>query len=364
MKRIAIVTFHRAMNCGAMLQAYALQEVLRKKHNAVILDYRCEELEYVYGYKKNFKKHLRCLGKFFLKHNSWVQETKRFRLFVEFSDKYFVKSARYNSKNVVDANEKFDIFIAGSDQIWNPKWSNEDWNYYLNFADSLKRYSYAASFGGDTIDNKYKVQITKYLKTFQSILLREYSGLNLLKILDVHNRNVGVVCDPVFLLSKNEWLKRFNLNPSKKGYIFLYFATNQTNSVQLAKKLAKKMGEKVIFYNSFATKNIDESFENCIAAGPSEFLSLIYNADLVISTSFHALAFSLIFNVPFIYELNKEEKNNNSRLENLATIFKIKGRELQSVDDIEYEEINWDRINACLEKYKSDSEKALFESIH
>ena len=121
--------------------------------------------------------------------------------------------------------------------------------------------------------------------------------------------------------------------------------------------------KKVIFYNSFGTKNVDDSFENYIDAGPIEFLSLIYNADLVISTSFHALAFSLIFNTPFIYELNKEKGNNNSRLENLATIFDIKGRELQSVNELEFEEIEWNKINIKLEKYRMDSEKVLFESL-
>ena len=240
MKRIGIVTFHRAMNCGAMLQAYALQEVLRKKYNVAILDYRCDELEHVYGYKKGVKKYFRFWAKFLLKHDKWKKENKRSHLFIKFSDDYFLKSNKYTSKDVTKANNEFDIFVAGSDQIWNPKWSNEDWNYYLSFAESSKKYSYAASFGGDTIDAEYRTQIANYLKTFKKILLREYSGLDLLKKMGINNTDVDVVCDPVFLLSKKEWQKRFYFEVDKKNYIFLYFATNQTNSIQFAKKVAKR----------------------------------------------------------------------------------------------------------------------------
>lgn len=363
MKKAGIVTFHRAMNCGAMLQAYALQEVLGRRFDAYILDYRCEEFEYVYKYKRSIKSYIRFLGKFILKHKICSQEINRSKLFKDFSDKYFRRSAKFTVKNVFKSNDEFDFFVAGSDQTWNPKWSNADWNYFLEFSDDAKKYSYAASFGGDKVEEQYKDKITSLLSTFKSILVREYSGLDILKTLGIKNDNTGAVCDPVLLLSKEEWLSRFDLESNNKGYILLYFAACQTNSVEFAKKIAKETGKKVIYYNSFGTKNINDSFENLIEAGPVEFLSLIYNADLVITTSFHALAFSLIFNIPFVYELNKEKSNNNPRLENLASICEVNSRKLDSVENFRFEDIDWEKVNHHLDRYRAESERKLIKYL-
>ena len=100
-----------------------------------------------------------------------------------------------------------------------------------------------------------------------------------------------------------------------------------------------------------------------IKAGPIEFLSLIYNADLVITTSFHALAFSLIFNTPFVYELNKKKNNNNSRLENLASICDVEARKLDSVETFEFETINWNKVNERINNYRTESERFLFKCL-
>ncbi len=363
MKKIGIVTFHRAMNCGAMLQAFALQEVLNRKFNAMILDYRCEELERVYKYKRSLKGYIKFLARYILKHRACAQEINRSKLFVRFSETYFRKSEKYFKTTVYKANNKFDYFVAGSDQIWNPKWSKADWNYLLDFAEDSKKYSYAASFGGDTVENQYKAKITSSLNSFRSILIREYSGLDILKKLGVENNCTGVVCDPVLLLSKEEWISIFNLHSENKDYIFLYFAASQLNSVEFAKRIANETGKRVIYYNSFGSKNIDDSFENLIEAGPVEFLSLIYNAGLVVTTSFHALAFSLIFNTPFVYELSKNKNNNNSRLENLASICEVETRKLDSIENFVFQDIDWKNVNEHLAKYKAESEKLLFKYL-
>ena len=363
MKKVGIITFHRAMNCGAMLQAYALQEVLNKKFSVYILDYRCKNIEYLYNYKRKPSGYVRFAARYILKHSIVVQEINRARLFIQFSNDYLHKSKKYNSRNIHKANNEFDLFVAGSDQVWNPKLSDADWNYFLDFADDSKKYSYAASFGGETIEEEYKVRVASCLSTFKSILTREHSGLDILASLGVENDNVGSVCDPVFLMSKEEWISQFDLHSKKKGYILIYFVAEQTNSVELAKKTADKTGKKIIYYNSFGAKNIDDSFENCIEAGPIEFLSLIYNADLVITTSFHALAFSLIFNTPFVYELSKYVRNNNSRLENLASICEVNARRLNSIENFEFKDIDWRNVNKHLAEYKKGSEDLLFKYL-
>ncbi|MGN0417950.1 polysaccharide pyruvyl transferase family protein [Anaerostipes faecalis] len=363
MKKVAIITFHRAMNCGAMLQAFALQNILSRKYDSYILDYRCKEIEYVYGYRKSIKKRVKMLAKLALRTQSTIQEIKRSRSFKKFAKEYLRVSECYTDRTVNRANKLFDAFIAGSDQIWNPKWSNKDWNYYLTFADPNKKYSYSASFGGASISQDNKDEIKNNLLSFRSILVREHSAVDIIQNLGIAINNISVTCDPVFLISKKEWIEKFQLCEKKDGYILLYFATTQTNSVEVVKRIVKRTGKKVIYFNSFDVKSIDASFENLIVAGPVEFVSLIMNADLVITTSFHAMAFSLIFNTPFLYELNTNKENNNSRLENLASIFSVEHREITSCDRVDYKDIDWNRVNFTLEKYKEDSMVTLFQSL-
>ena len=94
MKKVGIITFHRAMNCGAMLQAYALQEVLNKKFSVSILDYRCKNIEYLYNYKRKLSGYVRFAARYILKHSIVVQEINRARLFIQFSNDYLHKSKR------------------------------------------------------------------------------------------------------------------------------------------------------------------------------------------------------------------------------------------------------------------------------
>lgn len=363
MKKIGIVTFHNSLNYGAVLQAYALQEILGKNYNASVVNYKSLVM---HNENLNFYNRVKKITKSILKwvifyHRSYLIKTKENR-FKDFINNNLNLSSKYNSKTIFKANNEYDAFISGSDQVWNTKLTKRDWNYYLAFADSNKKYSYAASFGGSSILEEDKDKIKNYLGDYQSLLVRESSGKKIITDLGISEKEIEVVSDPVFLLNKEDWVNKLKLEKSNDKYIVLYLVAKQKDLVEYAKSLSKETGYKVKFINLYNEKREDcNEFQNILDAGPQEFLELILNAQYVLTTSFHALAFSLVFNVPFIYELNNEKNNNNSRLENIAKYFNVENYEINSITNPMI--YSWKEINEKLSKYQNDSKEILFRSL-
>lgn len=366
MKRIAIITFHRTNNYGAALQAYALQKVLSKKYTATILDYRSPYLEAIYlGEKSGLKDRIRSFIRRIIYPIKTRQLDCRKERFTSFYSRYHVLSERtYNKGNIASANDCYDLFVTGSDQVWNPHLSRGDWSYFLDFAPSYKRYSYAASVS-KTNTNDENERIRNELNQFQSILIREYKAADFLKSIGI-NQNVTAVCDPVFLLRADEWQCIYPLTERiyKKRYVLLYTVANVKNSFQFAQSVAKHNHIGLISISSNQSVKTIKGIKSILDAGPIEFLNYIRNAEYVITSSFHAMALAIIFNVPFYYELCQDGSNNNERLENIAEIFSLEDRqiisnELNTIDIIP----DWDRVNAILEKYRKESTDILFNSL-
>lgn len=358
------MTFHRAKNYGAMLQSYALQETLNKKFDTYLVDYRCPEIEEKYYAKKTLVRKIKNFLKLFFQTEYILSVNEKNRRFNEFVNNFLKTSKPYYAQNIAEANNEFDAFIAGSDQIWNMKWSGTDWNYFLEFADSNKKFSYAVGLG-NSIDEAYKMRILKDVESFQAILTREEDGRRLLKSIGI-KKEIGTVCDPVFLLGKKEWTEKLALEQiekKRKKYLLLYFVAKPTDAIPFAKKIAEQDDLEIVYVNINAEKNIPSDFIDVIGIGPREFLGLIKNAEVVITTSFHAMAFSLIFNKKFYYELCKDGSNNNSRLENLANICDVTDREILTSYPTRENEINWDAVNNSINCYAKDSLRVLLDKI-
>lgn len=362
MKKAGIITFHRAINCGAVLQAYALQEKLKQNFDVYILDYRCDYIEEVYYNPDKYSTLLRKVAKniiFWKKHYYYKKKRQKFEYFQQ---NYLHLSQIYRNNNIGKANEIFDLFIAGSDQIWNPIFSHGDENYFLGFADRGKKYSYAASFGGKQVDDAYRKKITALLNEFSSVLVREEEGKEYADFLLGEKRAV-TVCDPVFLLDKKEWKNKLGLKEKDGEYILLYLIAKTRYAVDFARQISRTTGKKVLFFNASGRKNVDAEFTDIRDAGPVDFLNYILGASCVITSSFHALAFSIIFNIPFYYELNHETINSNSRIENIAKIFGIIDREITDVAPQTICPLNWMEINERVKAYSDNSMQVLTDSI-
>lgn len=365
MKQIAIITFHRTNNYGAALQSYALQQALSSEYRAEILDYRSPYLESLYlGNNSDIKNKVRIIARRIVYPVKTSQLDRRKIRFAKFYQHFHVLSESvYDKTNIKSANERYDMFISGSDQVWNPHLSRGDWNYFLEFASSTKRYSYAASISMNNTDEEND-RIKNDLSQFQSILVREKRSIDFLKSLDING--AVAVCDPVFLMSTDKWEKIFTASEANKPkkYILLYTVANVEYAESFARKLAKERNLTIISIGSNQSVKTIKGVESILDSGPAEFLDYIKNAECVVTSSFHAMAFSIIFNVPFYYELCKDGSNNNERLENIAKIFRLENREI--IDDkpiTNKDGIDWESVNASLENYRNESMQVLLNAL-
>lgn len=357
MKKIGIVTFHRALNYGAKLQAFALQEAIGERYESYILDYRCSNIESFYYGKTNIKD----IIKWILFPRYSLSLKRRKQRFLAF-DSFFKLTDSYTPYNVIEANYILDAFIAGSDQIWNPFITGSDLNYFLKFAESGKGLTYAASFGKARLADWDTSIIGVLMKNLINISVREKTSINMIKEINPSLKPYAVL-DPVFLLNRNQWTNKLSIKQHtvKKGYIFIYIVAAQTNTIAKAKAIAKEKNWDIVFVD--APRYKDRKITRVNDAGPIEFLDLLFNAELVMTTSFHAFSFSLILNKPFLYELSKEKINANSRLSDLAKSLNVEMFEIVNSDASFCNEYNWERINQKIECMSNQSKISLFDCI-
>lgn len=333
--KIGIIThFYKSINYGGILQSFALTKKL------INLGYNPEQLCYVMSLKNLDKQCFSVKGiviKFYilikrafrlnsqhLKDKS-VDKTLKSEAFDEWSKKYINQSTCiYTKKNIKKSVDKYDVFITGSDQVWNYSWYDK--NFFLSFVPKRKKkIAYAASIGHSQLYGKQRKIFKRHLKTFDAVSVREKDAVQLIK--DISPVGANWVLDPVFLLEKEEWLKVASPNQIKGKYVFCYFLHNNPKQMTLAEEYAKNMGLKIVFIADMF-KEIETSFgdiriEN---AGPGQFLSLISCADVVFTDSFHASAFSCIFEKNFFVFGRNDAKGMNKRIESLITLFECEDR--------------------------------------
>ena len=361
--KIKTITCHNVYNAGASLQAYALAEYLNSiGHECQIIDYKPDYLEHykLFGvsnsrYDKPVLRELYNMAKFpgrlKAKYGNKKKEYDRFT-----ADFLPVTTETYTSNEELKSNPpEADIFFAGSDQIWNSFFNNgKDPAFYLDFAPlGTVKASYAASFATENIFTELKPQIKEWLSNMDYISVRESSGLNILNDLGI--QEAVQVLDPVFLLPKEKWESIIEYTAENDSYIFLYDFDKNEQLGLAARELAHKNGWKV--YSYLDNPYCDRCFKN---AGPRAFLGLIKNAEMVISNSFHATAFSLIFEKNF-WVINRKEAIN-TRMRDLVESIDLGDRLVSNVFDINFESVDFSMIKELLKK-KIDESKAYIDNV-
>lgn len=315
--KAGLITFHQADNYGAVLQASALLKYINKNICA------CEIIDYLpntMGVPDNrFIRRILRFGKrvclYILQHKKTVKKNR----FEKFRKKnYILSKNRYYGDEMIQKNPpEYDVLISGSDQILNLTLSKNSVSYYLSFADNTRKISYGSSFGRCDISETEEQAICKYLSTFNALSVREKSATGLLKkYIDAHATNV---VDPVFLIDKDEWKKMADekaIPPQK--YIFVYAMENTEILRNTIDTVFKKYNLPIIKISGGC--NLDgisgTEDEKC---GPEQFLAYIKNAEVVITNSFHGMAFSHIFEKKFFAIAHTRR---NSRIEDLLHISK------------------------------------------
>lgn len=339
--KIGILTYHRANNVGALLQNYALQNVLTLLgHKVETIDYKCSLIE-----KQNRLFSFRPLKewiKLILQLRDYI---KRERLFNEFRHNYIKQSGcSYDKSNISQVNNEYDSFITGSDQVWNMYLNGEDYTYLLDFvASDKKKIAYAASFGYTKIPLPFLDKTLSCLRQFSSISVRETHAVNLLS---AYSLPAYSVLDPTLLLSKNQWEQLVNTKCHDRKFVFVYIVANTPDLIEAARKKAKQLNCElyVMHYNYAQYKDC----KNIRAASPLDFLTYLYSAEYVFCSSFHATCFSIIFEKQFYYALDKAVANNNSRLESLCSDLGLLSRNIIYNDE---SVINYSTINTRLSDF-------------
>ena len=343
--KIKTITCHHVYNYGASLQAYALQHYLESLgHEVEIIDFNpwfhCDRYNPFWVPKNVIGRAASIIKKFpFLRYlwcpykayrggmfNTWGRKAA-FDAFEK--DYYHLTPIKYFSSEELRQNPPMaDAYIAGSDQIWNTFSNNgKEPGYYLDFGNAqTKRFSYAASLATNSIKDECKDFIKEKLAKFSSISVREKTGASLLADLGISN-------------------------VSHESYILIYdFLGNDENMISFVKAYAKEKSLKIVSINDFSERGYADI--NINNAGPLEFLGLINNAACVIASSFHATAFSVIFQKEF-YTFSLKGHHNSSRMLDFLSSLGLQDRMNPTL--MQASTINWVKISFALDKKKNES---------
>jgi len=367
--KIGILTYHRAHNYGALLQAYALQTYLRKLgHQAEIIDYwpdyHAEDYQLMPHFKVlNIKGKVKAILRLVI---GYTRILKRNSLYKEFIHEQFSvhHKPRYLTKEAMKEIE-YDIVVYGSDQIWRrsnlPNFKGFSDVFYGTYPIKVKRkITYAASMGVIDVNDEDKANIKQMLVNFDAISVREEALKQLID--EITGNPVPLVLDPVFLLEKEEWsqLSQQPITEIQDKYIFFYQLAASEDAISFTNKLEAYYGYKVIEIRGRVEPLLfgDRYFQT---ASPADFISLIRNAEIVVSTSFHGVAFSLLFEKQF-YALGM--KNNSGRVQSLLNSCDISHRLLSNDDQANFEnKIDYAKVNLRMATLKNKSKNYLIDEI-
>lgn len=353
MKKIGILTYHDTTNFGAVLQAFALQRKIEKLgYNSEIIDYKCPAITNRYKITPIYKsQNLKQLIKGILTNKNKRKLKQDFNLFNKEQQK--ISKKFYDKETIKECENKYDMIISGSDQVWNLDLSGNDTTYMLDFIeDSKKKGTYAVSFGYKEVPSKYYNKTRDAIKSFNNILVREKQGQEIIK--KMISKKSDVVLDPTLLFGKEEWCNLLNIQRKDDGkdYILLYIIAPNKNIIKFTKALAKQHKCKIIYINDSYKKIL--GMKNIGHCTPKEFLEYVYNAKYVVTTSFHGVSFSINFEKEFFYALSNEKGNFNSRIENLISILKINNRNINVQYDIN-SKLDYKKISSELDLVRKQS---------
>ena len=304
LKKIGILTFHAAHNYGAVLQCYALQEMLRSMgHIVEVIDYRPGYIEDAYKLFPDRRRKGQSVSQFvkLMLRDVLLYPVKRIRAnkFSSFVRKYLNLSSPVKGTGI---SSNYDVYIVGSDQVWNKSITKSfDKIYFCNFPFEKqdRRYvSYAASTEQSDISSEDLSSLNSYLNHFDAISVREARLADFIK--ENLNKSVDTVIDPTLLHGKSFWDKIVESKEDRGDYILLYQARYNAELVKKAEEIAKSMNCRLIEMSAW-TIPLSRMYKDGMSASPLEFIDLIRNAKLVLNTSFHGTAFSVIYGVPFYY---------------------------------------------------------------
>lgn len=327
MKRVGIVSlyYHNA-NYGGLLQTYALQHVVES------LGYDAKQISYDFSSGNRQKIGvIDELRRIYHKLIRWkweigyIRQSQKIRKF----ERMIPHTKRITRAKISRTNDLFDLFICGSDQIWNPiGWQP---TFFLDFVrDGKGKIAYAASIARDSLSTDELKYIESQIEDFSAVSVREEISKKHLKD---YYPNVERMPDPTMLLTQKDWNAITADRCVDEPYVFAYFLGDNQDNLEKAKRFAKDRGLRIVFIpylnvaNRFWEEENNEYMQDCV--GVNEFLSLIKHSEIVLTDSYHGAVFSIIFEKPFYVLMRFETKDKfsmNSRIDTLLLDFELNDR--------------------------------------
>lgn len=352
MKKCGILTFQFAHNYGAQLQAYALKEQIKKLNcNVEIINYGTFQTTNVYKLFKFPKKN----GIAIIRElkNSLFRKTQ-YDLFIEFAKTEMNFDIRKAKDDELDNTSDYDCIVVGSDQVWNKKITGADNKYFLeNVDNSVNKVAYSASIGIIDDDNKFNSLEIEEIEQFDHISVREKDAKEYLE--SIVKKPIFQTVDPVFLLEKYQWKKMWKIpNKLPEKYIAVCTLKYDSELQKEIEKLEKKMQIPAFCIHPLAWKQ--KKGKQLYNIGPREFLWFIGNAEIVVTNSFHAAAFSVIFGRRLVYN-NIETKNSR-----ITSLLELCGHEEnKAIEIIDTKQLDFRKLNEMITESKEYLCKAILE---
>lgn len=379
--KVGIITVHKSNNYGACLQSYALWRYISS------LGYDCEIIDLHRPLhddfipskrfcplrakkKKNIFKRILSSTKSILfpkkgKTKLSLLAKQRFDIFnnqIRFSRPYRGIDELYSNP------PEYDIYVSGSDQIWNPTMPYCIEPYFLGFIkNGGRKISYASSVGLSELLPNEKKCYREWLADYDSISVREETGREIISRI-TQRTDIFQVSDPTFLLDIDEWEKQIVPVNTSSRYILLFILSYNPSLIEFCKKLKKASGYDVmIIYNRHQNSSLSE-FLPITDAGPCEFLGYIKNADLVITDSFHGTVFSILLKTNFFTYVGLTNKRG-SRITDLLEKFNLSSHLLElssqvpSFGDLMKVSYKVEDIERAIAKERSQSREYLMSAL-
>lgn len=377
MNKVGLITYY-GENYGGMLQAYALQKCVNE------LGYDCKLVsnEFLFANKTGGKKAsitskikrilknpYKSIKKSYAMRKSAFERSLNKQKFREFRELYLEidDTGYHNYEQYVSNPPMYDTYLCGSDQIWNPNLYNENGFYFADFApENATRISYASSVGVSTVTEEQADFMKPFLDKMDVLSTRETSGSKI--VAGLTGKEVRTVIDPTLLLNAEQWSDVASGRLIDGDYVFFYFFSERDYIKMVKQKIKKLTGIKTVCIPYVAREIIDKDIK-IFDAGPAEFISLIKNASLVVTDSFHATAFSINLKVPFLSlcRFGKDDSESmNSRLDTLLGALDLKERLIEKDDVITKNmlfDVDFDSVHEKLDRLREQDRSFLEKSL-
>lgn len=316
MNKVGLLTMHRVVNFGSVLQAYATQVAIEKLgYDCTIIDYRYPNDYHVKP--KGFPYRVYDFAKSLLQGFPRQKQIRKINNFIDNNLK-LTDVSYYDRDSLKNNAPKFDKYVVGSDQTWNTTYTKGDDIFLLNFVDSSEKIAYASCAAHTSVDPCFESQFKDNLNKFKAISVRDSNTKSFVK--NIVGLDVPIVLDPTLLLDKSEWnivANQSRLHNIIKGkYILVYILSYSFNPypfvTDVIRQIYQEMGLPVVIIRYAMRKRLGVQIEKNFYEGisPEDFVWLFSNASFVVTTSFHGTAFAINYDKPFYAIYNSKLQDN------------------------------------------------------